>query len=236
MGRLCGDCQARPCASFDVSGGRFSVGRVSPLCGHCMDRRATEYEVAERLRAEKAAADRLASRIAAAGIPAQFCDGRLEGARFDSCAETVLEAWGTTESGVVLEGPVGVGKTTLAGLAAWRYVRRRSLRWTTAPLLMARLGSGFGTEGKEWATAVIGGDHALVLDDADKARPTAYGAEILFAAIDQRISHEVPLLVTTNSPIAELATRWPEPYGEAIASRLASCRLVRLDGIDRRLA
>jgi DNA replication protein DnaC len=45
-----------------------------------------------------------------------------------------------------------------------------------------------------------------------------------------------PLFVTTNLALSELAARFPQPYDEAIASRLAGyCRVLRVEGSDRRL-
>jgi DNA replication protein DnaC len=77
----------------------------------------------------------------------------------------------------------------------------------------------------------------MVLDDIDKGRPTEYGAEQIFLAVDQRVTHGSSLLVTTNLGLDELRDRWPETYGPAIVSRLVGhCELVRIDGEDRRIA
>jgi DNA replication protein DnaC len=77
----------------------------------------------------------------------------------------------------------------------------------------------------------------LVLDDLDKTRPTPVAAEQLFLAIDHRIENRVPLAVTTNLSLAEIATRYEQPFGEAIASRLAGyCARHTITGVDRRMA
>jgi DNA replication protein DnaC len=76
----------------------------------------------------------------------------------------------------------------------------------------------------------------VILDDLDKARPSAFAAEQVFNAVDLCITHGSPLLVTTNLTPSQLATHWPAPHGEAIASRLAGfCELHELTGPDRRL-
>lgn len=141
-------------------------------------------------------------------------------------------------AGLVLSGPVGVGKTHLAAGTARALIRQGTrVRWLTGPLLFARLGTGFGHPDHDRIIKTLTSNVALVLDDLDKTRPTAYGAENVFLAIDSRVTNVVPLLVTTNLSIAELAQHWPEPWGEAIASRLAGyCEIVRMNGPDRRTA
>ena len=45
-----------------------------------------------------------------------------------------------------------------------------------------------------------------------------------------------PLLVTTNLGLDALAAKFPEPFGDAIVSRLAGyCEAFALQGHDRRL-
>ena len=237
--QTCARCHTRPRVTFEIAGifARRVKEFIPPLCGECMDVAAEENHKCEESRLERINDTRHEARIKAAGIPPQYGDGRCADYRFDRQAVKTLAQWGREVTGVVLQGSVGVGKTTLAGIAAWRMVTQgRALRWATAPLLMARIGSGFGTSGKEWALGVVEGDCALVLDDIDKARPTEYAAELLFAAVDERISRERPLLITSNLPLGDLAARWPEPYGDAIASRLSTCKLIMLRGNDRRLA
>ena len=133
-------------------------------------------------------------------------------------------------------GPVGAGKTYSAATAAWAMLERRPLIWTSAPLLFARLGSGLGSPARDRAVEILTSRKALVLDDLDKARPTEYGAEQIFLAVDNRVSNGVSLLATTNLSLAEISQRFPEPYGEAIASRLAGyCEVRKIEGRDRRL-
>jgi DNA replication protein DnaC len=60
--------------------------------------------------------------------------------------------------------------------------------------------------------------------------------EKLQAAIDGRMENGVPLLVTTNLSLRQIAEKYPQPEGEAIASRLFGyCRAFRVDGVDRRM-
>lgn len=137
--------------------------------------------------------------------------------------------------GLVLTGEVGVGKTTIAAAAAWEMVQRDRLRWVSVPVLMARLSGGFGSPDRGEALRVLSGHTALVLDDLDKTRPSEYGAEQLFLAIDSRLTAGVPLLITTNLTPAAIGDRFPDQWGPSIASRLVGyCRVVEVTGQDRR--
>lgn len=214
--------------------------RIEFMCDACAAAadQAEAAEEAERL-ADQARRAR-AGRLSASGIP-----DTLRGARFDelrpvpaqAAAITAAVGWAEGEtSGLMLRGAVGVGKTRIAACAASRMLDRRHVRWMSAPVLFARLGSGFGSQQRDDTLDALTGRAGLVLDDLDKARPTDYAAEHLFLAVDARVTEGTPLLVTTNLSLGEIATRFPEPFGEAIASRLGGyCEVKRIAGTDRRL-
>lgn len=152
-------------------------------------------------------------------------------------AAEAARSWARGElAGLVLTGSVGVGKTRIAATAAWAHLDRAPLHWLSAPLLFARLGTGFGSRQRDEALEVLTSTTALVMDDLDKVRPTEYAAEQVFLAIDNRINEGATLLATTNLTLSGLAEKFPEPFGEAIASRLAGhCETFALHGVDRRL-
>lgn len=213
--------------------------RVQLVCDRCaaeqdrLDREAAEArDQAERTK-------RHANRVKASGVPGALAQITFDDLALDERADAIAaaKAWAAGElPGLLLHGPVGVGKTRMAAAAAMRMLERRSLRWTSAPVLFARLGHGFGSQGREEALDVLIGAHPLVLDDLDKTRPTEFAAEHVFAAIDSRITEGIPLLVTTNLGSDQLEAKFPEPFGEAITSRLAGhTRPFHIDGVDRRL-
>jgi hypothetical protein len=156
----------------------------------------------------------------------------------DTKAIKAARQWSEGElRGLVLLGAVGRGKTYLAATAAWHRLRYEPLRWTSASALVGQLDGGFGSIERSRAMSIINGHLALIIDDIDKARPTATVAEMLLLAIDQRITWRRPLLVTMNTEYAELASKLPEPFGEAIVSRLRGyCKGYRLGGPDRRVS
>lgn len=214
------------------------LSKIGVLCSECAEnaRQAEEARIAENDRQDRmwrTSTFRRNSQIPAALQGHVWSDlGDL-----DPALLRALKAWAAGEiKGLLLTGPVGAGKTFSAAVAAWAMLERRSLMWTSSPLLFARLGSGMGSDPHHQALEILTGRQALVLDDLDKARPTEYGAEQIFLAVDQRVSNNVPLLATTNLSVAEIARRMPEPFGEATASRLAGyCEIHNVPGRDRRV-
>jgi DNA replication protein DnaC len=240
---LIGRCACGAEVTRDLAGAtgflRDMAARLPFVCDACIETATASEQDAERRRDQALRDRRRQARITASGVP-----GALLNITFDDLdhhgRERIIAAalrWAVGDlAGLVLTGPVGAGKTRIAAAAANEMLCRRALRWTSAPLLFARLGHGFGTDGHEGALDVLIGAHPLILDDLDKVRPTEFAAERVFAAIDTRITEGVPLLVTTNLGSAQLAEKFPDPFGEAITSRLAGyCEGHRVDGPDRRL-
>ncbi|HYV17324.1 MAG TPA: ATP-binding protein [Conexibacter sp.] len=221
----------------DLTGVWRERAATMPLvCARCAQRRSADDAEQERRRAEEAGRRDAARRLRSCGLPERLRAARL--ASVDGPEhQRAARRWVAGELlGLVLSGPVGTGKTWTAAAAARAMVAHRRVAWTSAPLLLAWLGAGIGSARHAAALELITGRTALVLDDADKARPSDYGAEQLFLAVDARVEHRRPLLVTTNLTLGELAARYPQPYGEAIASRLAGyCEHVELTGPDRRM-
>lgn len=208
------------------------VAALGVMCNDCSRKEAAaEMEV-------KAEMDRRhhEARIQQSGLPS-----KLLGVRFDQLERTPTndealkagESWGRGQiRGLVITGPVGVGKTWTAAAAANLFLERRGLRWFSVVRLLAQARAGFKDRNREEVNKVLLDPRlALVMDDIDKVNPTDFARDILFQAIDERVNNDTPLLVTTNMRYPELE----QTYGEPIASRLAGyCKAVRIDGTDRR--
>jgi DNA replication protein DnaC len=215
------------------------MSRVPFVCDPCIDRLdAQEHADAEAFRRDQQIR-RCQALLRQSGLPAKHADLTLDALSLGETAVAEARAWADAPSGrgLLLHGPVGVGKTHLAAAATGSLIAQGvKTHWLSGPELFARLGTGLGTDTHDEILAVLTSRDALVLDDIDKTRPTPYGAENVFLAVDGRVSNLVPLLVTTNLKLSELAQYWPEPYGEAIASRLGGyCRIVHMTGTDRRI-
>lgn len=237
-----GACECGTVVGRERPVGRFGafLDAVPFVCDDCIVHAKAEEH--ERAKAEEVGRSRAArdGRRRHAGLPSELRDisfSELDRAGSRATAIDAASQWaGGAVKGVALTGPIGVGKTRIAAAAVWAMCDRRPVRWMSAPLLFARLGSGFGSPQRNEALAVLTGKSALILDDLDKTRPTEYAAEHVFLAVDGRIDNGLPLLVTTNLSLAEIAARFVPPFGEALASRLAGyCKVVRLSGRDRRM-
>lgn len=238
MSEITGLCECGASVTREIlEGGPFEdmLRRLPLVCDPCVER----YEREDNERDQREKADREQARTAEwvkqSGIPAAH---RRDLHQLDHPPATIAAAaeWALGGGGLLLYGRVGRGKTTIAGAAAWLRLQSGPVGWTSAPLIFARLSSKLGSDERDKALEALRGRHALVLDDVDKARPTQYGAEQIFVAVDQRIEHQAPLLVTSNLKLSEMAAYWPDPFGEAIASRLTGyCKAVHVEGADRRL-
>lgn len=147
-------------------------------------------------------------------------------------------------TGLVLGGPVGVGKSRIAAVAAQAFLYRRvaalrttSVRpmvpfsWVMVPTLIQMSRGEYESDRRREAEKVLTGTNALVLDDIDKVKPTEFALDLLLEAIESRTSRDRPLLVTTNLRYPELK----DLVGDPIASRLGGyCKGHRIIGEDRR--
>lgn len=179
-----------------------------------------------------AAAERLAAGAERAGVPPAFA-----GASPDASVQGTLRSG----RGLWLCGPCGVGKThaACAMLLGWVASGGRAL-FATEQGMLADVRSGFDGGG--------GGDRLLrycrapmlAVDDVGKERASGWVASQLFRLLDERGSHGLPTVVTSQlrpeawlSSVAEAS----EPTARALESRLLGGFDVRLmAGPDRRAA
>lgn len=231
--KTCPGCDAEVTREVDRPDG--FAGLIAFWCDPCIEADRERELAAER----EQECIKAARRVVRSGLPTD-----LQGLKWDDLdhgddrgpAIAAAQRWVRGDlPGLIVSGPVGVDKTRIAGTAAAAMLTDRFVHWTSAPLLFARLGSGFDSADRTGVLELLAGNSPLVLDDIDKSRPTEYGAEQIFLAVDQRMANRVPLLVTTNLNSDGLRQKFPDPFGEAIASRLVGyCEGFRIGGQDRR--
>ena len=131
--------------------------------------------------------------------------------------------------GVMLIGDAGCGKTHLA-CAAISVGPPGSLFANTTTLL-DDVRRGFGGEGQGLFARALSAP-LLALDDLGSEAVTDWVRDRLYALINHRWDHCLPLLVTTNVLAADLAER----IGQGVTSRIAGCcaHRIRVQGPDGR--
>jgi DNA replication protein DnaC len=209
-----------------------------PPCAVSLERSADERQAALDEEHRQAT---FSERIRRSGLPRAYYEADCTLDTLDTAGRVdALDAarrFGAGELlGLLLIGPIGVGKSSIAAAAAKRYMLNvGSLRWLPVHQITVHLGLPFDDPVRADTIKALSASKALALDDLDKTRPTAYAAEPLFSAIDRAVSERQPLVVTSNLDLAQLATHWPDPFGVALASRLAGyCETWKIQGTDRR--
>ena len=174
------------------------------------------------------AADRLRAASEAAGVPPAFM-----AAAPDASAQGALRSG----RGVWLFGPVGVGKThaACAMLRGWLSGGGRGL-FCTEQGMLASVRASFSGGGDGLAPYLSA--PLLVLDDVGKERASEWVASQLFRLVDERGSHGLPTVATSQlAPEEWLASvaRASEPTARALESRLmGGFDARRVSGPDRR--
>jgi DNA replication protein DnaC len=224
--QLCVSCQRDPAID------------PGELCADCR----RDIESRQQQRIEKAL-DRLPAALR------HWHVGQLDGSGVDRVRDACRRFATGELPGLMFTGPVGTGKTTRAAVAMRMSLEHepRRPRWLSVPLALLQLEGAFDSPDRKQVLsalterpATVEGRVArplgpLALDDLDKTSPSKRSAEILFTTIDVCVTHGRPLIVTTNLMPSELAAKWPQPFGEAIASRLVGyCEIHALTGADRR--
>jgi DNA replication protein DnaC len=216
------------------------AGAAPVLCDGCV-------AVVEREEQQAAARERheavLVTRRRAAALPPKWEAQGFDGLEADGPRARSLElaqAWSRAEfPGLLLWGREGRGKTAIAAAAANARIERSPVRWLSVGALLLGLRMPF--DSPEYVRAMrkleaTGSKAALVLDDLDKTRPTEQAVQPLYVAVNAWIEAELPLLVTLNRDLDELAAWLPETFGAVLASRLSGyCRVIEVAGRDRRI-
>lgn len=233
QGATCPHCgEVRPMRKIPcsfTSGGWMSVGIAPCNCegAAAEDKAKIAAELlAEQKRQEEA--DR--RRFARAGIPMRYRDAEHPWAR-------KMAVYAKAGQSFYLHGPNGTRKTTLAMAAAGYLIPLGVDAFVISTYdLMDSMRSRKADDRSLFERAASCG--VLILDDLGKeASNTPYSCERLFAIIDTRYKNMLPLIVTSNYRLSEIADEITEgDVGVAIASRLAEvCKQVEMAGEDVRI-
>ncbi len=134
--------------------------------------------------------------------------------------------------GLLLVGPVGTGKSTLAGaIARVLEAPYRCSFWPVGAMIAAMKSEMDNPPGGHGVRQKIEKRPALVLDDLGTELPTGWQTNVLTELVAQRYDQSLTLVATTNLTPRQLGER----LGERTVSRLQEmCELVQVTGSDRR--
>lgn len=138
--------------------------------------------------------------------------------------------------GLIFTGDVGTGKTHLAAAIASHIVEKYSVtvEFVSYVDLLADIRAAFSDKVKDVAKIEekLCEAPVLIIDDLGKEKQSEFTNELLFRVVNRRYKDNLPLIVTTNYRLPELAKR----LDYAVFSRIVElCKAVDMCGRDYRL-
>ncbi len=158
-------------------------------------------------------------------------------------ARTFVERWPAVEAGLLIVGPVGVGKTHLAVAILAELLDIKGVRGGFCDFtdLLSRIQATFSKgsdESEDDVLQIYREADLLVLDELGARRPTDWARDVLYGLLNSRYNRKKITIVTTNfedKPSKPGDETLEVRVGTAVRSRLAEmCQLVPLTGPDYR--
>lgn len=153
--------------------------------------------------------------------PPAFQDTDLAKLPFPAVSDSVL-AWRYQKRGLLLYGKTRSGKTR----TAWLLIRKQFEAGRTARVMDSMSGfeyaAIFGAGGQaalEWVQA-RSCCSLLFFDDVFKVKLTESFEAAMFAIVDYRLNHNLPIICTLNDTGATLSARMTNDRGDAFIARL----------------
>jgi len=165
---------------------------------------------------------------------------RYQKAEYEQVPEEIRAKFGQikkTRRGLYIYGDVGTGKTHIAYamLKKWQEVAGYEAKFCNMPELVNEIRADFDRlplDKSRIDERINDYNGLLFLDDVGAEKITDWVAEKFYLIINRRYSQLLPVIITSNLSIAELA----EKVGDRTASRIVEmCDIIFLEGKDRRV-
>jgi DNA replication protein DnaC len=193
------------------------------------------------------------ARRAAARIPERYRNCRLQNFKASDSNESLKKAkavarrfvdhWPAVDAGLLISGPVGVGKTHLAVAILNELVdiKGASVLFCDFSDLLDRIQASFGKgtdESQDEIVAPYRDASLLVLDELGARRPSDWVREVLYGLLNTRYNRGRLTILTTNfgdEPDGRGGETLEARVGAPVRSRLYEmCQLVTIDAEDFR--
>lgn len=146
-----------------------------------------------------------------------------------------------TRESIFITGLCGTGKTHLA-VALGKYamenknpeIRVSDSRFINYPEFVIDVKCSFGEAAHKSMQRLISGIAGgfIILDDICTSKaPTPIDVDTLYLIVNDRYQGQIPTIYTSNLSIEEIKSL----YNDRISSRLSACRIIKLNGNDRRI-
>lgn len=164
---------------------------------------------------------------------------RYQNAQYETVPQDIrdrFEKIRDTRRGLYIHGPVGTGKTHIAYSLKkhWDEKGRSSLFKNTTELIRS-IKNDFDKklyDRDREEQDIMESKGLLFLDDIGSEKITEFVAETFYLIVNHRYQEVLPIIFTSNLPIADLAER----VGDRTASRIVEmCDVVELVGDDKRM-
>lgn len=169
-------------------------------------------------------------------IPKRYESVKYEDAPAD--VRALFEKIRETRRGLYIHGPVGTGKTHVAYSLKkhWDESSRYAADFWNVSELMQEIKDDFDRDNYSKThrfDKIMEEKEPLFLDDLGSEKLTDWVLERLYLIINKKYNDMLPVIITSNYSMDELAAR----VGDRIVSRIAEmCDVVMIDGDDRRLS
>lgn len=149
------------------------------------------------------------------------------------------------DSGLLFDGPTGVGKTHLAIATLREVIQRYALRglYVDFSVLIARIKGSYDDEAEETSQQILRpylDAQILVIDELGAAEPTGHTKEQLYLLLNGRYTRRRPTLFTTNFPTEGKSRQGFAPLRDRVSAPVMSrlqemAHVLHMDGDDYRV-